>query len=628
MKNKSIVKDISITKKIKNKINDYMIIFMCLLILSTTINYAIEKTSQNNITNIKEAYATDVTMGQSAIEALAELILFIGKITGVMNEDLYNETINATGASGTLVESRFYEILSTIHNDIMLYEGRATNAKLIALDIYFKILAKNYDEAEDLYNSTYNYYISNTIDQLTFDDGMQEFYESIETEYKPISEVNNWTYNSQFCEWYEEHIGYDTTLEKFYFKTETWNGYTFMPHYTYVDDFNDLYNYAPYEYANTLSEMQNDYFKMRAELHAQNTENHNSVITSEIDYLINEFYFRLASDGKIVGDYLDTFAWQKDNILLIGIVLYSSSYPKLYMSSNGITSGTGTILYMWTYDIDTYLPSSVLYQYAYGSNYIKLNYYNSTSRWYVYDELASGSELYENPTMDILYNDNIIQYNYVQDTVTRPYTSLGISQSSNVITIEPSVLVGGEDVVIGSPLDIPIDEDEDTEGLYVFPDGIPSNNDALIDENNTPTTADDITDAQILRDILNAITDANENTSDIAESIAEEFSPDPRNNDFDDVNVQNVFSLLLLILILLLELFIKAGALLVALASIPASQGFLPDLVAEGLNFFKQIEIPYFEIQIMVLINWVVVLVMTIGVVGIVRKRIERNVKL
>lgn len=431
-----------------------------------------------------------------------------------------------------------------------------------------------------------------------------------------------------FSLWYRQNVSYDG--EKFTVREKVLNplNYTFMYKNHSFTDLEDIYTYVPAAYKT--------YFK------ALFDDTNADMSKAKMDYLLGIGKVSLSSSDKAWSEYsinmnvsqalenpanlLTMSDFQSfENIViwyrvigsdgLFEISYVPQSYDVKYDSTLGYVNAKRNLIDA----IDHTIYITRFYGNVNNSNNLTQPFYKSSQ--------SLTNEKYVSST-NVIYSKKDIY-----DTLGNLWYSSdeGIA-GNNTFTYQPTIPVydirtqGMSFANVGSPVDVPIEEDEN-DNIIVPPGTLPG----LPDEVGDPSIPD--TSLWPLNDILTGLNTGVQNIADrldesttlgriIAESMAYDEDSERRGRMLD-VSLPNFLLLLLLILINILYLIMKALVVATKILQVQASTVLFNDDVVAAIERTKDLTIGGFNLSIYDMLSWLVIFVFTFAIVGVLRKYLD-----
>lgn len=456
-----------------------------------------------------------------AVDILLDLCVTAGVTVGLVElADMVLQEIEPDGTMSTAVwNSLIIEIKSIFDSNPPTTSQK--NAYMVMQTVLAYLHSGDYAKAEEMYKSTLMY------SSAYFDQGLQQDL--------TVSQLDLSPEQLAMVEWYADYCGYDADRQQYFAITEVWNGYQYVNSTVYVDTYAELYNLTTTNYATGMEEMQQAYLEAQVVSSAQDTTNHTSSVgtASTIDeeiYMIRGIQLNsLGGSYAVVHNNSDNIGvlWSTDIDLnsygehSLTPVYKSNSIYNLYGNWMIIkfNYSTGEILEEYSGYTNPTNSNSDSISTSLGSYFINAHISNTSTivglnGWYRFYDGFWGWKVVSD---GVFYNGNYSEPN--KDI----FTGLPTSPIKTVI-IQPSAYIQdgiSNSVAVGDPVDIPIQEDEET-GSYVPSENLPVIGETDLTDDNTPIDVQNPTADELLGEQLQELEDINEALDDIEQDIQDE----------------------------------------------------------------------------------------------------------
>ncbi len=436
-----------------------------------------------------------------------------------------------------------------------------------------------------------------------------------------------------FMDWYFDSVEYVGTYPDGSYKVKepTWSNVANKYYYVYrfYDTLEEAFSHFPYEYQQMMHEFGQDWVEWYSKVWVEYQVDNDLVSSSGAVGIVTD---------AVVNDFLN----------MTGQMITSEADVVNYINSLGIDLGGETDLVHDLYDFTQNTNYAYLYIENFGTWYkirIIINPLPMLSGYSYVDTDSAGtirmsaetpfgyfewsrcvidsrSSSYNSTTLyDLVQGSNIARTDWINnydytiyngasgDIVSPQYFPLDLPISTDT----------GVSTVIGNPVDVGFEEDEDG-NIGVVPGDIPGITFPDVGTAETPTQED------LTKQSTNVLQEVKEWIQSLTEAGGIAVPEDPGlkpTPGFSVPSIPNLFALLVMILIQILLLFIKGFVIVGLIFKIPVSTTlFHPDTLL-AIEKTKQLTLGGFNLSIHELLSWIVTFVFTFILLKTLKRHLD-----
>ncbi len=399
-----------------------------------------------------------------------------------------------------------------------------------------------------------------------------------------------------FMDWYFNSVEYVGTYPDGEYKVlePTWSTATNQYYYVYrfYDTLEEAFSHFPYEYQQLMHEFGEDWVNYYSKVWSEYQVESGNVGSSSFEAGQNIMDAIEYANGMV-----DTYGWEYYAIFETASydIIVLSSMPFDISDSNLAVKVYGIYGYRAVRSLDTGEWNALVT--------------NSSTNYVSYASISSADWINLYTNFPAFYNDNPVGQLITSANTSADYYPLDVPVNND----------GAINSVIGTPVDVPFEEDEN-ENLYPTPGVIPGVDLPTVGE------AGETTELDVAKENLNVGQKILNWIETLVETNSIAFEDDPQQkptSGFNAPSIPNLLALLVLILIEILLLFIKGFVIVGLIFKIPVSTVLFTADTIEAIDRTKQITLGSFNLSIHELLTWIVTFVFTFLLLKTLKRHLD-----